>query len=160
MISFYVRNLLFAAAGLFISFVAFWWSLFGEAGLIRNYVLVDPGSDLKFEDWLQAFVQAGTLSLVICAAFVVVWVVFAGIDSGTQRNWVVYWWLIWVLCAAVSLAVTYLQIPMPRVGLGWSWGFPLLNNIVFFWLATVATTPATHRYDPLGSLKIRRALPF
>jgi hypothetical protein len=121
-------------------------------------VLVDPGSD--FQDWLQAFFQAGTVSLAICAVLVVMWMMFSGIDSGTQHNWVVYWWLIWVLCAAVSGGVAYVLIPMPRAGFGWPWGFLLVNNLVFFWLATVATTPATHRYDPLGSLKIRRALPF
>jgi len=157
---YYVKNLVIAAVGVAVASLVVWFLIEAESSILNNYPLVVPGSGMSLNFWVDDFSTGAFYGLVISATLAALWASGTLMDAGMGGSWTAWYVILWIVCAVPAGLILRLVIPILLSGEIYPALFLVLNNIVLFWIATVVTTPATHRYDPPASIILRRLLPF
>jgi hypothetical protein len=154
---YFFKNLLVAVGGVALSAAVFYYLVIPvEAALLRELVSPENGT---VEEWAADF--SGLQSWVILASVVVelIWLLVALIDAGRRGSHRRLWLALGLVAVLLGL-VACIWLPPAQSGVVYAVLLSVLNAALLYWLGTAWWTPATHKYDPIGSEFLRARLPW
>lgn len=120
---------------------------------------VYPLAGTKLPDWLDDFKWWATIGIITTSAISLSWYVLSILRFKFKywnRNYVVYWRLLFFVAVLPPAILGYLFTQETLVGSGWAYTFYVFNSILIYYLATALFSPPAVKYTPFGAKYIRR----
>jgi hypothetical protein len=119
--------------------------------------VVTPTGGGTVDDWIQSFTSASMIACLIIAILALIWHLAALLTSGRNgdKRWL--WTLLWLGCGIIPTVLFAVWLPAAERGRALAVLIGGFAGLLSFWLGTLWTAPATHKYAPVGRLWIRSA---
>lgn len=120
---------------------------------------VYPVAGTKLPEWLDDFKWWATGGIIVASVISLSWYALSVLGfkfNHWNRNYVMYWWLLFFGAVLPPTIVGYLYTQETLLGSGWAYIFYLLNSILIYYLATALFSPPSVKYTPFGAKYIRR----
>lgn len=119
---------------------------------------VYPVAGTKLPEWLDDFKWWATVGIIVASVISLAWYALSVLRfrfNHWNRNYVVYWRLLFFGAVLPPAVLGYLFTQETLVGSGWAYAFYVFNSILIYYLATALFSPPSVKYTPLGARYIR-----
>ena len=120
---------------------------------------VYPVAGTMLPEWLDDFKWSATIGIIVASIVSLFWYALSVLRlkfNHWNRNYVVYWRLLFFGAVLPPTIFGYLFTRETLFGSGWAYTFYALNSILIYYVTSAFFSPPSVKYTPFGAKYIRR----